>query len=132
MDREKKKLAIIKAFNLILGKTPYFLECMISVIMLLVIFAEMVFLIQNIGNEALDITKSVNLSSLMDNILWLVIGLEFVRMLLEHSHMAVLEIMLFTIARQMIVAHTSMIENLFAVAAIAGIFAIRKYLYSKE
>lgn len=130
MNRMKEET--VGGISRYLSKVPYVFECIISVIMLLVILVETALLVQHIAVGVMDPSITIKINELMDSILWLVIGLEFVRMLLEHSHAAVLEIMLFAIARQMIVAHTSMLENLLAVLAIGGIFAVRKYLYAKE
>ena len=59
----------------------------------------------------------------------LVIGVEFVNMLSNHSMGAVIEIMLLAIARQMIVEHSSPLENLVAVLSIGVLYLIRKYMY---
>ena len=59
----------------------------------------------------------------------LVIGVEFVNMLCNHSMGVVIEIMLLAIARQMIVSHTSPLENLLAVLSVGLLYLFRKYLY---
>jgi len=108
------------------------LEGIISIIILLVIVIETIVMVDRFDVLDFQNLGSAQLNSILGSILWLVIGLEFIKMLMEHSHGAVLEVLLFAVARQMIVEHTSMLENFFAVAAIAGIFAIRKFLYNKE
>lgn len=50
-------------------------------------------------------------------------------MLCSHTLDSVIEIMLLAIARQMIVEHTSPVENLIAVASIGVLYLVRKYLY---
>ena len=60
------------------------------------------------------------------------IGVEFVKMLCTHTPGTVIEVLLFAIARQMIVGHVSGFEVLAGVAAIAGLFATHKYLYAKS
>lgn len=62
----------------------------------------------------------------------LVIGIEFIRMLIRHTPGSALEVLLFTIARHMVLDSGNGIELVFGVAAIAGIFAIRKFLYVKS
>ncbi|MGN0242129.1 MAG: hypothetical protein ACI4CS_10615, partial [Candidatus Weimeria sp.] len=62
----------------------------------------------------------------------LVIGIEFIRMLIRHTPGAALEVLLFSIARHMVLDSGSGIELVFGVAAIAGIFAIRKFLYVRS
>ena len=58
-----------------------------------------------------------------------VIGIEFVKMLAKHSPGSAIEVLLFAIARQMVVEHTSPVENLLSILAILLIFVIRKYLF---
>lgn len=59
----------------------------------------------------------------------LVIGTEALKMLCKHTPGSALEVLLFTIAREMVVKETSPLENLIVVISIGVIFAIRKYLY---
>ena len=66
------------------------------------------------------------------NGLSLVVGVEFVKMLCTHTPGTVIEVLLFAIARQMIVGHVSGFEVLAGVAAIAGLFATHKFLYAES
>lgn len=59
----------------------------------------------------------------------LVLGIEFIRMLCTHTLDSVLEIMLLAIARQMIVEHTTPLENMISVVSMALLYLVRKYLY---
>ena len=59
----------------------------------------------------------------------MVIGIEFVKMLAKHSPGSAIEVLLFAIARQMVVEHTSPVENLVSILAILLIFVIREYLF---
>ena len=59
----------------------------------------------------------------------LVIGIEFVRMLIKHTPGAALEVLLFAIARHMVLDSGSAVGYLLGVAAIGGIFAIRRFIY---
>ena len=59
----------------------------------------------------------------------LVIGIEFIKMLAKHSPGSALEVLLYAIARNMILGHGSAVENLLGVAAIGLIFVIRKFLF---
>jgi len=68
-------------------------------------------------------------SSFLSTAATLVIGMEFVKLLCNHTLGSVLEVMLLVIARQMIVEHTSPLENLLAVIAVAMLYGIRKYLF---
>ncbi len=127
---EKINLLTQKTARIIFQLSSVF-EGLISVIILIAIVMETITLVDEFDMFRLPLS-TVQMNELLGGILWLVIGLEFIKMLMEHSHAAVLEVMLFAIARQMIVDHTSMLENLMGVLAIAGVFAIRKFLYRKE
>ncbi len=66
--------------------------------------------------------------SLLSAAFTLVIGVEIIRMMCEHSSEIVFEVLTFAIARQIVIDHTHAIDNLYGMAAIALIFVIRKYL----
>ncbi|HSQ88865.1 hypothetical protein, partial [Romboutsia sp.] len=70
------------------------------------------------------------LNDMLGQILLLVIGVELVVMLSLHIPGALLEVLLYAIARKMLLLPKSegMVDVLIGVIAIAGIFAIRKYL----
>ena len=68
----------------------------------------------------------------IQNILTIVVGLEFVRMLINLTPANILEVLIVAIARQIIASHDSGWSNLLAVLCIAGLFAIRKFLIPKR
>ena len=78
----------------------------------------------------LDISPE-QFTEFLGNALTLLIGVEFVKMLAKHTAENLLEVLMFAIARQMVVEHLNMVETLIGVVAIAVIFAIRKYLLLK-
>lgn len=68
----------------------------------------------------------------LQNILTIVVGLEFVRMLINLTPANTLEVLIVAIARQVIVSHESVISNIACVFCIGGLFAIRKFLISRS
>lgn len=74
------------------------------------------------GNEA-------EIRTFLERSLDIVIGIEFIKMLAKHSPGSVLEVLLYAIARHMIVGHEDAVQNLVSVVAIALIFIIRKYFF---
>ena len=74
------------------------------------------------GNE-------VEIRIFLERSLDIVIGIEFIKMLAKHSPGSVLEVLLYAIARHMIVGHEDAVQNLVSVVAIALIFIIRKYFF---
>ena len=69
-----------------------------------------------------------DLTGFLGSVAEIVIGIEFLKMLCEPQATTVIEVIIFLIARHMIIAETDALENLLAVISIAILFAIRKYL----
>ena len=72
---------------------------------------------------------SLEIRTFLERALDIVIGIEFIKMLAKHSPGSVLEVLLYAIARHMIVGHEDAVQNLVSVGAIALIFIIRKYFF---
>ncbi len=68
----------------------------------------------------------------LQNILTIIIGLEFVRMLINMTPANVLEVLIVAIARQIIINHNNPMVNILCVLCIGGLFAIRKFLISEK
>jgi hypothetical protein len=70
-----------------------------------------------------------NFRDLLGFVLLLVIGLELALMLIRHTPGSVIEVMLFAIARKVLIYTTQTYEFLIGVVALAGLFAIRRFLF---
>lgn len=70
-----------------------------------------------------------NYTDLMETCFNLIIGVELIRMMYSHSPNTVFEVLLFAIARQIIIDHSSIWSSLVGVCAIAVLFATRKFLF---
>ncbi len=68
----------------------------------------------------------------LKNILTIVVGLEFVRMLINLTPANTLEVLIVAIARQVIINHESALSNIACVLCIGGLFAIRRFLISRN
>jgi len=101
-------------------------EIFMSFVILIIILISTFSLVKEIilGAPAIQIDQFLGQS------LSLIIGIEFIKMLIKHTPGAAIEVLLFAIARQLIVLHNSMLETLFGILAMAGVFAIRKYLFT--
>ena len=73
--------------------------------------------------------NDVEIRGFLERALDIVIGVEFIKMLAKHSPGSSLEVLLYAIARHMVVGHESAIENLLSVGAIALIFIVRKFFF---
>lgn len=104
------------------------LEILVGLLLIAALFAALLGLVQSVSPVRLTDDPTA-FSEYLSVAATLVIGVEFVKMLCSHTLDSVIEIMLLAIARQMIVEHTSPLENLIAVVSIAVLYLVRKYLY---
>ena len=74
----------------------------------------------------------VDIHNYLHNILTIVVGLEFVRMLIDMTPANTLEVLIVAIARQVIISHDDPISNVCCVLCIAGLFATRHFLIPKN
>ena len=104
------------------------LEILLSGLVLIGLLLSMVPLLQWMPGLLFD-GNDVEVSIFLQRALDIVIGIEFIKMLAKHSPGSVLEVLLYAIARHMIVGHEDAVQNLVSVVAIALIFIIRKYFF---
>lgn len=71
-------------------------------------------------------------SYMLHNLLTIVVGLEFVRMLLDTTPANILEVLTVAITRHVILSHDDPWSNLACIACIAGLFAIRRFLVRRS
>ncbi len=112
----------------IIHKVLHFLEGCIAVLTLGV-------LVYFLGKELyLMVAVPEHVATVHDylhEILTIVVGLEFVKMLIDMTPANTLEVLIVAIARQVIISHEDPLSNLACVACIAGLFAIRHFLIPK-
>ena len=72
------------------------------------------------------------MDTFLHNVLTIVVGLEFVRMLIDLTPANTIEVLIVAIARQVILTHNSPWSNLASIICIAALFATRHFLIPKE
>ena len=75
---------------------------------------------------------SIDINAYLHNILTIVVGLEFVRMLIDTTPANVLEVLTVAITRHVILSHDDPWSNVACIACIAGLFAIRRFLIRRH
>lgn len=121
-----------RKLNEIIYTISRYTEIVLSAVMLLVIITLIVPMLYNfLRIPLLNITPE-QFTEFLGNALTLLIGVEFVKMLAKHTAENLLEVLMFAIARQMVVEHLNMTETLIGVIAIGIIFTVRKYLLLKN
>ena len=128
MPKRQVNHTIRKHFNEIIYNISRYTEIVLSIIILVVIALSGIRLIMEVAATSVPTMDTEFFTSFLSQALSLVVGVEFVKMLCQHSALTVVEVLMFATARQMVVEHLGPSETLLGVISIAVLFAIRKYL----
>lgn len=108
------------------------IEVFVSILVLLALLVFSVGLIKEFYTVViLNYGDPKDLSEFIGSAFQIVIGVEFVKMLCKHTPATVVEVLMFAIARQMVVEHSTPLENLICIAGITVLFAIRRFLFTE-
>lgn len=118
-----------KKVEAIIRKVLHVLEFIIALLTLIVL----------VGMLGLEIYRMFSepgyfstLDNFLHNILTIVVGLEFVRMLVDLTPANTLEVLIVAISRHVILSHDDPMSNIACVLCIAGLFATRRFLIPKK
>ncbi len=89
-------------------------------------------LLIEIYHMVIDISYFSDVSHLLHNLLTIVVGLEFVRMLIDTTPANILEVLTVAITRHVVLSHEDPWSNLACIGCIAGLFAIRRFLIRRS
>ena len=117
-----------KYLNAALHKLTVLLEFIISFVLAAGIIILLIQLVLSMPNVP-DLDIYPNYEDLVETCFNLIIGVELIRMLYQHKPSTVFEVLLFAIARQVIMAHNNPVSSLIGVISIALLFATRKFLF---
>ena len=70
--------------------------------------------------------------NMLHNLLTIVVGLEFVRMLIDTTPANILEVLTVAITRHVVLSHENPWSNVASIACIAALFAVRRYLIRRS
>ena len=73
-----------------------------------------------------------DVETMLHHILNIVVGLEFVRMLIDTTPANILEVLTVAITRHVVLSHDDPWSNVACIACIAGLFAIRRFLIRRS
>ena len=103
----------------------HFIERVVAALTIIALLAALGF---EVYQCFVDVTYITDVSNYLHNILTIVVGLEFVRMLIDTTPANILEVLTVAITRHVILSHDDPWSNLACIACIAGLFAIRRFL----
>ena len=107
----------------------HFLERVVASLTILALVAALGY---EVWKGITDITYITDMSQYLHNILTIVVGLEFVRMLIDTTPANILEVLTVAITRHVILSHDDPWSNVACIACIAGLFAIRRFLVRRH
>lgn len=103
-----------------------------AIIMLLVLLAVVGVEIYDLVSDPSILLKDGFLDSFLGRFTTLVVALEFVKMLLHPTVGNILELLIMTISRYVVVNHHDHVAIAVGIAAIVALFATRRYLISRK
>ena len=123
--KEKQEQARVEGLTRLFRKALHLLEQAIAAITLVALFVAL-------GVEVYRMITTPeffsNIEPCLQSILTIVVGLEFVRMLIDTTPSNILEVLTVAITRHVILSHDDPLSNLACITCIAGLFATRRFL----
>lgn len=113
----------------IIHKTLHILEAVIAIVTLVVLIGMLGLEIYRMFTQPEYFTTVENY---LHNILTIVVGLEFVRMLIDMTPANTIEVLIVAISRHVILSHDDPLSNISCILCIAGLFATRRFLIPKK
>ena len=115
---DEKRKNVLRAY---VAQAASVLEIIIAVLVLAAILITGVRVMGEIFGLFVAENSSQAFTAVLEHAFNLIIGVEFIKMLAKHTPGSAIEVLLFTISRQLVVEHTTPVENLIGI--------IRKYLF---
>ena len=126
--KEKQEQARVEGLTRLFRKALHLLEQVIAAISILALLVAL-------GMEVYRMITTPGYFSDIDtylhSILTIVVGLEFVRMLIDTTPSNILEVLTVAITRHVILSHDDPLSNLACIACVAALFAPRRFLVRK-
>ena len=108
----------------------HLLERFIAAITLLALLGALGVEIAHMFRSGSEYFADVN--HMLHNLLTIVVGLEFVRMLIDTTPANILEVLTVAITRHVVLSHEDPWANVASILCIAGLFAVRRFLIRRS
>lgn len=120
-----------KFLQTILYELSFYVEIIISIILVVVLMTLTTRLVIDVtGIFSSSNTIEHYLQNFLNQAMSIAIGVELIKMLTKHSSSTIIEVLLFAMARQLVVAHGNPLDTLLSVISLTILLAARKYLLS--
>ena len=114
----------------IFRRVLHILERFIAAVTLLALVGALAMELWHMYNAGAAYFEDVN--QMLHHLLLIVVGLEFVRMLIDTNPSNILEVLTVAITRHVVLTHDDPLSNVMCIACIGGLFAIRRYLIRRS
>ena len=118
-------------------RTEHFFRRALHVIERIIAVITILALLGALGMEVMHMFTSgihyfEDVDHMLHNLLTIVVGLEFVRMLIDTTPSNILEVLTVAITRHVVLSHENPWSNVASIACIAALFAVRRYLIRRS
>ena len=122
-----------ESFDLAIGRILMVMENCISVLTVIVLLFMLLFEMLNIFADPLAyLTGPDAVTNYLHEVLTIVVGLEFVKLLMHLTPANVVEVLVMAISRSIIVSHGNAIDNLLGILCIVLLFGTRRLLITRQ
>lgn len=120
-----------KFLQTVLYEVSFYVEIIISIILVVVLMTLTTRLVLDVsGLFSPSQTIEMYLQNFLNQAMSIAIGVELIKMLTKHSSSTIIEVLLFALARQLVVNHGTSLDALLTVISLAILLASRKFLLS--
>ena len=98
----------------------------VAIVIIIVVMAGLTIYDYLAGN--VDLRDISSLETFLQEMLTFVVGIEFVKMLIFHNPVRVIDVLIFATSRQLVVEHTNGVETIVRIVGIGLLFAIQRFL----
>ncbi len=102
---------------------------LLELLVALIVIVALVIMFSHVPVELKALMENGEFNQFLKKMFDLIIGIELLKMLCRHDLDSIVEVLLFSVAREMIIEHMPIYFELVGIIAIAILFIVRKYLF---
>lgn len=112
-----------------LRRILHHLEMLVAIITIIALVGA---LASQVYRMVCDPSSFADMTEFLHHVLTIIVGLEFVRMIIDTTPSNILEVLTVAITRHVILSHDDPWSNLACIACVAALFATRRYLIRRQ
>lgn len=102
---------------------------LLELLVAFIVIVALVIMFSHVPMELKVLMENGEFNQFLKKMFDLIIGIELLKMLCRHDLDSIVEVLLFSVAREMIIEHMPIYFELVGIIAIAILFIVRKYLF---